>query len=52
MTFDKYIPERNNSQQQHLPQSRFERAFLPKNIVKITPKLTNQFQILVEKTSA
>lgn len=52
MTFDKYIPERNNSQQRHLPQSKFNQTFSAKNTVKITPKLANQFQILVEKTSA
>lgn len=52
MTFDKYIPEHNNPQQQHLPQSNFNATAQPGNIVKITPKLGNQFQILVEKTPA
>jgi PAS domain S-box-containing protein len=52
MTFAKYIPEHNNPQQQHLPQSNFNANAQPENIVKITPKLENQFQTLVETTSA
>jgi signal transduction histidine kinase len=52
MTFAKYIPEHNNPQQQHLPQSEFKEIYEQKNTVKIVPKLENQFQTLVEKTSA
>ena len=54
MTFDKYMPESDNSQlqQQHLAQFGLDEINQQKNNLNISPKPENQFSILVEKTSA